>query len=336
MHGHVTLKEIAAACGVSVSAVSQILNNKPGDFSSPQTKLKVMETARQMGYKKSFSYSLLHGGKTSTVAVMVHMQRGMYEEYITDLILQLTQELEKKEYSSYVAVMGNDAGTNLKKVREYITRGVGHFIMLNRPRGYAEISAAIHQAKAMETGIHPWHERCVVADFHKAFSNLLSYIRSKVGENYRFLTNTPVVCPVRLSVFAGQYPALSQEELFQKYFRYLFPIAEIPEEFPNEAFDSGCRTVMELLQKEKNIKALVCVNDAFAIGAAAGVRKLGLQVGKDILIAGCNNDKTTRFAADPISSIDFGWRKMAPLLAEKALTDSPCREFFEAELIIRE
>lgn len=46
-----SLKEIAARTGVSVSTVSRVLNNRPGGCVSPQVRERVWAAAREMGYQ---------------------------------------------------------------------------------------------------------------------------------------------------------------------------------------------------------------------------------------------------------------------------------------------
>ena len=46
------IKDIAEKSGVSVSAVSRILNNDPTLSASLETKRKVMKVAKKLGYKK--------------------------------------------------------------------------------------------------------------------------------------------------------------------------------------------------------------------------------------------------------------------------------------------
>jgi len=50
----VNIKDIAAAAGVSPSTASVVLNNKGNEFRiSPETREKVLDTARQMGYRQT-------------------------------------------------------------------------------------------------------------------------------------------------------------------------------------------------------------------------------------------------------------------------------------------
>lgn len=336
MHGEITLKKIAEVCGVSAATVSQILNNRPSNYSSEKTKKLVLETARRLGYRKNFVYALMHGEKTATVAIMLHMHRGMYEEYMRDLVLRLTQAFELRNHACYVVVLGPDAEENLRKTREYLSRGVGYFIMLYNPVGFEEIAELVEKSGALLTGINDTCPRYVMSDYQEPFRRLLNHVRSKVGEEYRFLNlSASLSCP-RCTVLHSLYPELSFEELTRTYVRTLEPFKELPESFPQEAYNAGFSTALKVISEEPRIKALVCTNDAFALGAAAAVRKSGKTVGEDVLLTGCNNDSTLHYFPDPISSIDFNWGKHIDTLADAALSQEPCRFKFSAELIIRE
>ena len=52
-----TIKDIASAAGVSAAAVSRILNNDETLNVSPETRQKVLDTARELHYVKRGSFS---------------------------------------------------------------------------------------------------------------------------------------------------------------------------------------------------------------------------------------------------------------------------------------
>ena len=58
----ITAKELAKNLGISPSAVSLALNNKPGV--SEQTRTRVLEAAMQLGYNRKESSGLIHTGKS--------------------------------------------------------------------------------------------------------------------------------------------------------------------------------------------------------------------------------------------------------------------------------
>ena len=65
----VTLKEIARACQVSPTTVSNILNGKPKV--SEETRQRVLKTVDKMGYRPNYIDQGMRNQKTSTLGIIV-------------------------------------------------------------------------------------------------------------------------------------------------------------------------------------------------------------------------------------------------------------------------
>lgn len=65
----ITVKEIAQLCGVSITTVSNILNNKPKV--SEETRQKVLEVVKQTGYKPNYFAQGMRKQKTRTIGIVV-------------------------------------------------------------------------------------------------------------------------------------------------------------------------------------------------------------------------------------------------------------------------
>jgi LacI family transcriptional regulator len=66
----VTIKDIARESGFSVPTVSQVLNNK-GDLYRPQTRDKILKTARRLGYRPNSYRWVLRTGRFNTIGLLV-------------------------------------------------------------------------------------------------------------------------------------------------------------------------------------------------------------------------------------------------------------------------
>jgi LacI family transcriptional regulator len=64
----VTLKDIAAKCGLSPSTVSDVLNARSRTWASAETRDRVYAAARELGYKPNTAARALRSGKTHAVA----------------------------------------------------------------------------------------------------------------------------------------------------------------------------------------------------------------------------------------------------------------------------
>ena len=96
----VTLKEIAAATGMSVSTVSHILN-KRGNY-SPESCKKVISAAGEMGYRPNSTARAMRSGKTHQIGVVIlnsASQKHKYHYMATyEFILGINEYLAKKNY----------------------------------------------------------------------------------------------------------------------------------------------------------------------------------------------------------------------------------------------
>src|SRR5579859_5014537 len=83
----VTIADVAKAAGVSVPTVSRILNNK--EYVAEETRERVNETIRQLGYVPHIQAQRLRGGASRTLALHYpvespHLLSGVVEiHYIT-------------------------------------------------------------------------------------------------------------------------------------------------------------------------------------------------------------------------------------------------------------
>jgi len=78
----VTLKDIAAHCGLAVSTVSNILNNHKDSYASVRVKKMVKDTARDMGYRKDYLSVSLRTKTTRSIGLcldfLVDETRGFF------------------------------------------------------------------------------------------------------------------------------------------------------------------------------------------------------------------------------------------------------------------
>ena len=96
----ITLKKIAAATGMSVPAVSHILNRR-GNY-SPETCKKVVSAAKEMGYRPNSTARAMRSGKTHQIGVVIlnsESQKHKFHYMATyEFILGINEYLAKKNY----------------------------------------------------------------------------------------------------------------------------------------------------------------------------------------------------------------------------------------------
>ncbi|WP_433381218.1 LacI family DNA-binding transcriptional regulator [Actinoplanes sp. CA-142083] len=91
-----TLKDVAAASGVSRATVSFVLNDTPNQTISPATRERVLRTARNLGYKPHGLAKALREGASRIV--VLHIESNLEGNYSRSYIHGLDQELAAHDH----------------------------------------------------------------------------------------------------------------------------------------------------------------------------------------------------------------------------------------------
>ena len=87
----VTLKEIAQHCGVSVTTVSNIVNNSPKKVRN-ETRKKVMEAIEELGYHPNYFAQGLRRQRTKTIGVITEDLAQFTTPEIVEGIMKYCEE----------------------------------------------------------------------------------------------------------------------------------------------------------------------------------------------------------------------------------------------------
>ena len=233
-----SLKDIAQECGVSVSTVSQILKNSPRDYSSEQTRAKVRETARKLGYRRNYGYRLMRGQKTMTVAIMASMEHMRSEEHVSKLVIELMSCFDHHGYASYFNTFVYDAQENLNKVRDLLARGVECFVAVGAPVGHKELEREIEeQGGYLISTSREFRNHIFMSDL-SASRRIVCYLYERAGENFCFFPcSNPL--PGRFAALKEVFKHLSQEELLRRHTCRCISYKECRGNYPDFAFREG-------------------------------------------------------------------------------------------------
>ena len=98
-----TIKDIAKECGVGVSTVSRVLNNRPDV--SEEVRKKVLQTVADNGYIPNNSARDLVRSQMDAIGVIV---RGMENLFFADMIKTISAEIDRRGYDMVLRFIGTD------------------------------------------------------------------------------------------------------------------------------------------------------------------------------------------------------------------------------------
>lgn len=95
----VTMKDIAKELNLSLATVSYVLNHSEKEKISHDTRIKVMETAKRLGYVPNQTAKSLAKSRSNLVGIIVNLSKTA-SSYIKQQSLDLAGELQKQIYES--------------------------------------------------------------------------------------------------------------------------------------------------------------------------------------------------------------------------------------------
>ncbi len=133
--------DVAKAAGVSQSTVSYVMRNTPGVKIREETRRKVREAAKELGYEPHFSASSLARGKTGVVGLLLHSQQMQFMQFFSNMVEGIIQGaldspnffmylgLDQKEkyercFSRHyldgaIVIQAKDQATHIENIRKY-------------------------------------------------------------------------------------------------------------------------------------------------------------------------------------------------------------------------
>lgn len=306
-----TLADVAAACGVSVRTVSNVVNNAA--VVAPATRERVMAACKALDYRPNLGARALRTGKTGLVGLIVPELRQPYFAQLADAVIAAAAR-------QGTAVLVEASGGTLEGERAALERTRRHGLF----DGMLMSPVALPAAEIQETA-----GRCVLLGPRPVPANT-AHVGIDNAAAARAATDHLLDLGHRRIAALGrmaQVSAASEGRLAG--YRAAFAARGLtpPEglEVPVKGFtrEAGAEATAALLAQASRPEALFCFSDLLAIGAMQAARAAGLRVPQDLAICGFDGIDEGRFAAPGLTTIRSDLDQIADLALGLLSDDTP-------------
>jgi len=292
----VTIKNIAAELGLSVSTVSKALNDYP-DI-APQTRQLVKETARRMGYRASAAARSLRTRRTNTIGlIFCIIDRHLTDPYYLDLLASIGEECSRQGFDLLLSVCparrlersAYERMVDGKRVDGMILTGTRHGdgrIAYLVERGFPFVSLG----RSERDGDFPY----VDVDGAKGINDGVQHL---IDQGYRRIgfVGLPAELVCAGHRFQGYQTTLEKNGLA------LDP--RLVTHCDCLTQEAGYRAMQRLLQLDEPPDAACVCSDVMALGAMGAVQERGLAMGRDFGIVGFDDIPMAAQVQPPLTSI---------------------------------
>ncbi len=330
-----TIRDVAREAGVSIATVSYVLNNTK--HVSEETRRKVLEAARRLGYRPSNIARGLRARRSHTLGYSWHPMPGGQINVILDTFLEsMAAAAARRDYHilAYPTSTLSDEVSFYQEVLE--AERVDAFVLSNTNYDDPRIRFL------METGVpfvafgranpdwdFPWVDVDGAAGMRKAVAHLVA-----LGHQ-------------RIAFIAWPEGSLSGEERLRGYREGMAAAGlSLRDEWivrGEASHDVGYQAARELMALPPSLRptAIIAVMDLMAVGAINALLDQGIRVGQDVAVVGFDDIPLARYLRPSLTTLcqpiaEIGERVIDMVLTLLEGEEPEARHvLLEPELVVR-
>ncbi|WP_127475898.1 LacI family DNA-binding transcriptional regulator [Microbacterium sulfonylureivorans] len=325
-----TIRDVAAAAGVSRGTVSRVING--GHWVSPDAREAVEDAIRRTGYTANHHARSLATGRAGSLAfLLTEPQHLLFDDPTFALLLRGAAEALAQRSMTLVLLV---AGTPAERAN------VAHFVSAGHVDGVLLISS--HESdplleELLAAGVPT--VCCGIPLGHQAQVPTVSV--DEVGSAREMTRHLLDRGHRRIAMIAGPHDTPGGRYRlvgFQEEMGDAFDPALVEE--GDYSQESGAVAMTRLLERTRDIDAVFAASDLMAAGAITALRKAGLRVPEDIAVAGFDDSGLAATHEPPLTTMRQPWDRisegMVSLLLEAIAGGAPEPLTLPTTLVVRE
>ncbi|MCC6605416.1 MAG: LacI family DNA-binding transcriptional regulator [Anaerolineae bacterium] len=280
MASKVTISDIADACQVSPTTVSLVLNDKPGV--SPETRSRVLESAREMGYLPTLQTNRTRGHRLLSIGMVVKTDPDMLppaNPFYSRIIAGVDQACRDMGINLLFAMLPVDENNHPLNVPPLMENSdldgllmVGTFV----DKTIHTIMGSRHLPIVLVDGYSDTEQYdAVVSDNFRAAFQAVEHLIESGHQHIALVGGEPGCYPSLCERRNGYLRAMKENGLATTYLANF-----------NVNRTQGEAEIEQLLTDNPPITALFCVNDNVAVSALRVATQLKRRVPHDLSIIG--------------------------------------------------
>jgi len=269
-----TSEDVAQLAGVSQSTVSRVFANSTNV--SEKKKKKVLEAAERLGYHPNAIARSLSTKKTKLIGIVI---RNFQNPFYTTALSQFYRYLAVKGYH-LILINAEKELVQQKEIDQLLHYNVEGVIITDALLSSTEVERfSRHKISVVlfNRYVGNLKHSAVLTDNYLAGRQIATYLAGMGHQSFAFLSGESN-SSTNIDRKRGFEDVLKERGIK----KWIVQNGEY-------SYESGFKLAQELMSGKEKIDCIFCANDIIAIGAMEGMKNMGLQVPKDISIAGCDN-----------------------------------------------
>lgn len=312
----ITLADVAARAGLSVSAASLVLNDRPGTRISPAARERVRTAALELGYRPNLAARTLITSRSATIGVV--SDSVTTRPWASDLILGALREAHARHHILHIAETGTEIATATEALDSLLDRSVdGIIFATSRARELELPDRAIPVPFVMLNATSAAGDASVLPDEFEAGRAIAAALATAGIRERIVVLGRDIGAPhdwVDTLTVSRRMAGIA--ESVQEYDMQLSVQLPLSAWEPEPGYDA----IAGLIDSGETFDAIIAMNDRLAFGAYQAMLERGLRVGRDVSVVSFDDDEFAQFVRPGLTTAGLPYEAMGRLAAKLILT----------------
>lgn len=305
MASKVTMSMIAQKAQVSQPTVSIVLNNSDAVSISDETKKRVLDAARELGYTKK---STPRRSSHKQVVFIIDGSLYCYDHFLLTINAAMERALDLNISLKTVATLSTKEGEAM--IKDDIASGDYDAAIVATNMTSDNCSLSQLPIPTVYLNCHPKDNNNVIAVLPDDYQNakklaqaVAPYYKHPLiiaGDNWMKATQD------RISAIKDAYQDNNINLLLDDV------------QYCSWSLREACSLVIEKLKEEPSYDIIFCASDYVALGVYQALALLNMKVGKDIAVVGYDNQAICKELSPQLTSVELPYDAMSRLAVEYA------------------
>lgn len=316
----VTLKQIAEACGLSLSTVSAALNHSDGRYNA-ETVRHVREVASRLGYRVNQQAKILRGAPSGLIGIVKNIS---LHEVVTEFSVHAGEAIYEAGYRFFSSDISHEILTgsgglsrSLEIMQDARVEGI-LIVSCTYNEKWEETISTVVRGKTPVVLIdgYPYDGIPYVGtDYYKGFSQLVRHFVNRgyrsialamsredlASVNEHFTTKGAANWRVNEAVRAISNIARRQGI---KMSLMAMPCDVDPSDLESIYFKPAEDFIHEVTRDGDGPRAIIFINDLFAMAALRACHDLGLKVPENVAVASCDGSAIAHYTVPRLTTLE--------------------------------
>ena len=303
MKSTLTIRDVAATAGVSVTTVSRVLNDK--DDVAPETSARVRQVIHELGYASSMAAKSMRSRRTNVIGLIVPDLSQPYSQLVIKGVNRTVTE------AGYDLLAYASAGRNASALETWEQQQVA---LLNGSVTDGLIIVTPHASNYRTA--YP----LVAVDPHSETSDFASILSTNFKGVVAAMAYLFDLGHRRIGYIGGRADLQSAIRRLEGY-RHSLQCAGVAFDaalvkIGDYERDTAHAAALELLRIDPPVTAIMAASDEMAFGVYDAARELGISIPADLSVVGFDNIPEAGLVDPPLTTVDQSIEGMGTLAAE--------------------